>query len=77
MTAQTCTHAVQATAFSVIHPTTETDLHFTEIKIKKIKRELLSHHHLSEESVSIYIQQATQGTIPLEFVFYLMVHFRD
>lgn len=76
MIAQTCTHAVQATAFSEIHPTTGTDLHFTEIKIKKKKREFLPHHPLSEESDSVS-SRPPREPFSLEFVFYLMVQFRD
>lgn len=52
MIAQTCTHAVQATAFSEIHPTTGTDLHFTGIKIKK------------ENSYPITLYQKNQTVYP-------------
>lgn len=61
MIAQTCTHAVQATAFSEIHPTTGTDLHFTEIKIKKKKR--IPTPSPSIRRIRQCIQQATQGTV--------------
>lgn len=46
------------------------------LKLKKKKREFLSHHPLSEESDSVS-SRPPREPFSLEFVFYLVVQFRD